>query len=112
MLLLLIGRPMYCVIFICMCFNTYRIALLQRQLLEVRDKMGYAKFQYSHKPDGPSDSDRQELNGLEKRERNILDKIADAKRQIEREEIDDSITVGYQCDQCKKSIEGTIFLVP
>ena len=84
-----------------------RIALLQGQLLEVRDKMGYTKFQHSRKAGGPSDSDKQELCELETRERNIIDKIADAKRQLEMEEIfDDTISVGYVCNKCSKTIEG------
>lgn len=87
-------------------YSHNRIALLQRQLLEVRDKIGYAKFQHSRKTGGPSDSDKQELCGLERRERDILDKIADAKRQLEGEEFDDSISVAYRCDQCKRTIEG------
>ena len=87
----------------------HRIALLQRQLLEVRDKIGYAKFQHSRKSDGPSEGDKQELYELEARERSILDKIADEERRLEVEKIfDDSIAVAYKCDQCKKTIEGTI----
>ena len=84
----------------------YRIALLQRQLLEVRDKIGYTKYQHSHKTDGPSDSDKQELRGLEARERGILDKIADAEQQLEGEEFDDTVSVAYKCDKCERSIEG------
>ena len=69
--------------------------------------MGYTKFQHSRKAGGPSDSDKQELCELETRERNIIDKIADAKRQLEMEEVfDDTISVGYVCNKCSKTIEG------
>ena len=72
----------------------------------MREKIRYAEFQHSRQTGGPSDSDKQELCELETRERNILDKIADAKQQIEREEMDDTISVAYKCDQCEKVIEG------
>ena len=92
------------------CFH--RIALLQRQLLEVRDKIGYTKFQHSRKAGGPSDNDKQELCELETRERSILGKIADAKQQLEMEEIfDDTISVGYVCNKCNKTIEGVCVYV-
>ena len=92
------------------CFH--RIALLQRQLLEVRDKIGYTKFQHSRKGGGPSDNDKQELCELETRERSILGKIADAKQQLEMEEIfDDTISVGYVCNKCNKTIEGVCIYV-
>ena len=69
--------------------------------------MGYTKFQHSRKAGRPSDSDKQELCELETRERNIIDKIADAKRQLEMEEVfDDTISVGYVCNKCSKTIEG------
>ena len=76
-------------------------------MLEVREKIRYARFQHSRKSDGPNDTDKQELSELEIRERNIVDKIADAKQQSDQEEIDDTISVGYKCDQCEKIIEGT-----
>jgi len=85
-----------------------RVALLQGQLLNVREKIRYAKFQHSNKTDGPSDSDKQELCELETRERDILDKIADAKRELDREGKDDSIGVAYQCNQCGRTIEGIV----
>lgn len=74
--------------------------------------MRYTKFQHSRKAGGPTDSDKQELCELETREQNILDKIADAKRQLEMEEIfDDTISVGYVCNKCSKTIEGVFVCV-
>lgn len=87
-----------------------RVALLQGQLLNVREKIRYAKFQHSHKDDEPSASDKRELCELETRERNIFDKIADAKRESEKEGKDDSIGVAYQCNQCGVTIEGIVLL--
>ena len=87
-----------------------RIAVLQGQLLQVREKIRRAEYEHSRKAGGPSDSDEQDLCELETRERNILDKIADAKQQLEREEIDDSINIGYRCDRCEKIIEGITWL--
>ena len=75
--------------------------------MQAREKIKRAKYEHSRKVGGPSDSDKQELCELETRERNIVDKITDAKQQVNREEIDDSINVGYKCDRCEKSIEGT-----
>lgn len=77
--------------------------------MEVRDKIGYAKFQHSHKTDGPSDSDKQELCELETREKNILDKIADAK--LETKDVDDSIATAYMCNLCERTIEGMVLLI-
>ena len=77
-------------------------------MLEVREKIRYARFQHSRKSDGPNDTDKQEFSELETRERTILDKITDAKQQSEREDIDDTISVGYKCDRCEKIIEGIV----
>ena len=108
LLLLSIGSVLSGIKLVYCCY--YRVALLQGQLLGVREKIRYAEFQHSRKDGGPSDSDKQELCQLQTRERNILDKIADEKRQ-EREGIDDSIGIGYTCNRCDKIIEGIACLL-
>ncbi|XP_065898942.1 carboxylic acid reductase-like isoform X2 [Dysidea avara] len=77
-----------------------RIALLQRQLLETRDKIRYLEFQQKES----GDDHEQELLELRSHETLILDKIADAKREVVDKEIDDTVSVGYICNQCRKEI--------
>ena len=85
-------------------FSIHRIALLQAQLLKARDKIRYLEFQRSSKKSG--DIYEQELSELRSHETLILDKITDAKREVVDKEIDDTTSVGYICNQCRKNIWG------
>jgi len=82
----------------------FRIALLQAQLLKARDKIRYLEYQCSSKGSGVDHE--QELSELRSHETLILDKIADAKREVVDKEIDDTTSVGYICNQCRKEIRG------
>ena len=72
--------------------------------METRDKIRYLEFQQKES----GDDHEQELLELRSHETLILDKIADAKREVVDKEIDDTVSVGYICNQCRKEICGML----